>query len=62
MDRHDDVDECVHRFRPFGPVNRYLGVPWRHYRCLDCGRERRAWLSADTDSYTALGDHHQRQD
>ena len=62
MDRRDEEDGCVHRFRPFGPVNHSLGVPWRHYACEHCGLEHRAWLSADAEGYTALGDHHERQD
>ena len=64
MDRHKHgaQDVCVHRFQPYGPVNHWHGVPWRHYRCVDCGLEHQAWTSADTQSYTALGDHHERQD
>ena len=53
---------CVHRYEQFGATNYHLGVPWRWYRCVDCGHEHRAWASNDTQSYSALGDHHQRQD
>ena len=58
----NDSRECVHEYRQLGPVNHWHGVPWRWYRCVHCGHEHRAWLSADTQSYSALGDHHSRQD
>ena len=64
MIRHDYEAQgvCVHQYEAWGPVNYWHGVPWRHFTCVHCGHEHKAWLSNDTESYVALGDRHERQD